>query len=90
MAAQPPIIFGRNKSNITPLPTSCRGMSGFWTVPNGWFMKPAIQYNPNAASSEMVASPNSDFSAPVYYCTLSDDGQTFCFYDQLLDTYART
>jgi hypothetical protein len=34
--------------------------------------------------SETIASPNADFSAPIYYCTLADDGQSMAFTDQLL------
>lgn len=89
MATQAPIIFGRYKQNITPQATSVRGMSGWWTVPSGWFMQPANVYNPAFAPSETVASPNPDFSGPVYFCTLADDGMTMAFQDTLLNKYTR-
>jgi hypothetical protein len=71
--------FGRFPNDITPRLTSVRGESGWLTLPQGWFAKP----NPNIAS-ELIASPNQDFSSPVYYCTMSDDGQTFAFQDLLI------
>jgi hypothetical protein len=82
MPVQAPFIFGRYKGNITPQKTSYMGMNNYWTVPSGWFMKS----NPNV-SSEMIASPNADFSAPVYYCTLDDSYQNWCFTDTLLGSY---
>jgi hypothetical protein len=85
----PPIIFGRWKGDTTPQPTSVAGQTGWWTVPPGYYMKPAILFNPKAAPSEMVMSPDGSFTNPVYYCTLSDDGQTYAFRDQLLDDYTR-
>jgi len=62
--------------------TSFRGMSGFFTVPTGWFLKP----NPNN-TAEMIASPNSDYAAPVHYCSLDDSMQNWCFQDLLLSKY---
>lgn len=72
-------VFGRYKNNITPQLTSVSGMPGWLTVPPGWFVKA----NPDIPS-ELIASPNSDFSNPVYYCCLADDRQTYAFQDQLL------
>lgn len=82
--ANNPIIFGQSNS-INFRPTSVRGMDGWFTVPPGFYMKP----NPNN-TSEMICSPNADFSNPVYYCVLSDDMMTYAFQDMLLAKYFKT
>ncbi len=77
MAAPQTILFGRSGA-MTPVPFSYYGQDGWFALPQGWFTRPNSQ-NP----SELEASPNADFN-PVYYCTLSQDSQTFVFQDTLL------
>jgi hypothetical protein len=70
--------FGRDlSSGFTP--TSVSGQTGWWIVPSTWFMKRVLD-----CPSEVIASPNQDFSTPVYYCKLADDMQSFAFQDMLL------
>lgn len=73
-----PCTFGRSNSTAL-IPTSVRGENGWWIVPPGWFMKPSP-----TCGSETIASPNADFSKPIYYCTLADDQQSMAFQDLLL------
>lgn len=77
MSCQPK-VFGRSNS-VALVATSVRGENGWWILPPGWFAKP----NP-LCGSEVIASPNADFSAPNYYCTLDDSGQNMAFQDLLL------
>ena len=63
---------------MTPQASSYYGQTGWYELPVGWFTRPNPQ-NP----AELIASPNSDFSNPVFYCTLSQDSQTFVFQDLL-------
>lgn len=76
------IPFGRN-FNDTPQPATCNGLSGFWTLPRQWYTKP----NPNG-TNRLIASPNADFSNPVYDCAVGDDGITFVFQDLLQTKFA--
>jgi hypothetical protein len=76
-----PYIFGTQPNNLTPQLTSVQGQNNWFTVPNGWFTKSAFAYDGKSPASEVVASPNSDFSWPVYYCALDDSGQQYAFQD---------
>jgi len=77
---KPITLFGSTSQAFQQ--TSVRGENGWFTLPTGWFTKP----NPNNVS-ELIASPNSDFSVPIYYCCLDDSGQNYAFTDLLLQKY---
>ena len=62
-----------------PQPTTLQGMTGWWSVPNGWFIKP-IPGTPN-----VNACANADFSGQVYTCSIADDQINYCFQDLLRD-----
>ena len=76
-----PYIFGTQPNNLQPQVTSVAGENNWFSLPNGWHAMNAFAYDGKSAPSEIVASPNADFSPPVYYCTKSDDGQTWAFQD---------
>jgi hypothetical protein len=69
------IPFGRNYSD-TPQPVSVNGQTGWFSLPRNWHYR----QSPDRAS-EVVASPNADFSPPVYHCCLADDMMTMAFQD---------
>ena len=73
------MLFGRDFSD-EPQPMTLHGMSGWWSVPRQWFTKPFPD-----AENRIYASPNADFSAPVYVCEIGDDRQTFVFQDLYRD-----
>jgi hypothetical protein len=75
MRAIIPIVFGRN-FNDTPQPVSVSGQTGWFSVPRQWFSKP----NPDRPS-ELIVSPNQDYSQPVYYACIADDMMTMAFQD---------
>ncbi len=77
MAAPQTVLFGRSGA-MTPVPSNYMGQPGWYQLPTGFFTRPNPQ-NP----SELIASPNEDFSAPVYYCTMSQDSQNFLYQDLL-------
>jgi len=69
-----PTLFGSTSQAFKQ--TSVRGESGWFTVPTGWATKP----NPNNVS-ELIVSPNADFSVPVYYAVLDDSQQCYAWTD---------
>ncbi len=79
-----PIIFGQSQ-NITPQPTTYDGMTGWFTVPAGWYSKA----NPQSVN-ELIVSPNQDFSKPVYYARLGTDLQNYVFQDLWLSKLIHT
>jgi hypothetical protein len=79
MSNSAPIYFGLHPNDLTPTKTSVRGEAGWFTVPLGWYFQTI------PGSQEVKASPNADFSKPVYYCTLDDSMQRFAFQDLLLE-----
>lgn len=78
-------VFGRNPNDITPQPYNYYGMTGWFTVPTEWYTR-SNPLNP----SELIVSPNSDFSPPVYYACLCQDGINYVFQDLLLSLYTGT
>ena len=72
------MIFGRC-NNMVPVPTSYYGQSGWFLLPTGYYTKP----NPDCPC-EVIASPNADFSRPIYYCKLKENGQDLVYQDILL------
>jgi hypothetical protein len=60
-------LFRYHYNETTPRPYNFRGMQGWFTVPRGW----NVRYN---ANQQAEASPNQDFSAPLYQCEMNDDG----------------
>lgn len=74
-------LFGYNLRELTPRPYNFRGMTGWFTVPRGW--------NVRCNNLQWEASPNQDFSTPLYMCEVHDDG-TLVFQDMLLGTSHRS
>lgn len=68
-------IFGASNS-MSIQQTSVNGESGWFILPRGFFAKPSPTNN-----FELMASPNSDFSRPVYYCVLDDSMMNYAFQD---------
>lgn len=74
----PPTLFSSHSQAFKK--TSVRGENNWFTVPTGWFTQP----NP-LNTSELIASPNADFSRPIYYVVLDDSMQNFAFQDLWLE-----
>jgi hypothetical protein len=71
-------MFRTSPEDNTPQPYNYYGQPGWYSLPRNWY----VMSNP-LNCSELVASPNSDFSKPVYYCTLSQDGINYVFQDTM-------
>jgi len=69
-----------NYTNGQPVPWNFYGQSGWWRVPSNWFVR-------NDASGSIFASPNQDFSNPVYYCKTNLDG-VLVFQSEMLNLLA--
>jgi hypothetical protein len=61
-------IFGYDPSDTVPVPSSFWGQSGWFRVPTQWYVRSQV-------AGQIEASPNSDFSAPVYQCVLNENFQ---------------
>lgn len=73
-------LFGYHPEETTPQRYNFWGQSGWFTVPRGWNIR-----NINGLTQ---ASPNPDFSTPLYTCELTPDGY-LVFQDELLGTSHR-
>lgn len=73
-------LFGYHIDDNTPRPGQFRGMRGWFTVPRGW--------NVRWGNGQYEASPNQDFSTPLYQCEVADDG-ALVFQDMMLGTAHR-
>lgn len=74
-------LFGYDLKDLTPRPYYFRGMTGWFAVPRGW--------NVRCRDTQWEASPNEDFSTPLYMCEVNDDG-TLVFQDMMLGTGHRS
>jgi hypothetical protein len=63
----PPIVFGKSPWDTSPVPWNFLGQQGWWKVPLGWFTR-------QNADGTITASPNSNFSAPLYDVLVNIDG----------------
>jgi hypothetical protein len=66
MALTDPIIFGKTIGGY-PTPTNYQGLTNWYQVPNSWFCR-------RNANGTVSASPNQDFSSPVYDVKTDSDG----------------
>ena len=65
-AYQKPWVFGKSY-NLTPTPTAYQGLTNWYIVPNGWFVR-------QNEDGTRTASPNADFSNPTYDVKTDTDG----------------
>ena len=73
-------VFGYHPNDLTPRRYNFGGMRGWFTVPLGWSLR--------WGNGQWEASPNADFSKPLYMCELNDDGY-LVFQDEYLGTSHR-
>lgn len=59
-------LFGYHPEEITPQRYNFWGRTGWFAVPRGW--------NVRYVNGQAEASPNPDFSTPLYMCELNPDG----------------
>jgi hypothetical protein len=72
--------FGKSTDTV-PQPSNFLGQAGWYQVPCGWFAR-------QNADGTISASPNSDFSKPVYDVKVDQDGY-MKFYSCMFDAMAR-
>jgi len=66
MIYTPPCVFGKS-FNVTPTPSNYQGLQGWYQVPCGWFCR-------RNDDGTISASPNKDFSNPLYDVKVDTDG----------------
>ena len=79
MAAPAYIVFGQDLTDTEPKPDNFFGASGWWQVPTQWSIKTDLV-------GQIWASPNADFSTPVYACKINGASGELVFYDQYRNT----
>ena len=62
-----PVIFGKHPEDVVPQQWNYLGMQGWYRVPLGWFTRREDDGN-------ITASPNSDFTPPLYSVLINIDG----------------
>lgn len=67
MRYQAPTVFGKNPTDTVPQRWNFLGQAGWWRVPLAWFTKQDEDLN-------IWASPNEDFSKPLYRVLVNNDG----------------
>jgi|WetSurMetagenome_2_1015567.scaffolds.fasta_scaffold658338_2 hypothetical protein len=62
-----PTVFGRYPNDVVPQRWNYQGMPGWWRVPFGWYVR-------SNEDGTVTASPNYDFTPPLYDVKTNIDG----------------